>query len=148
MTEPIKVQDSRFLLAVCIPCTVFFGPGLILSAISGMRKQDMDILLICIPVFGGFLLMGLLLSVTVIRRKLLLYEDHISYTPAFGRTRSFSYEEIKYMRQTGAHFILYGYDSSKLAVFENNMPAFLEGFNFLMEKGVRFIPQNLPSPPC
>lgn len=138
--EPIRVHDSRFLLMICILCSVFFVLCLIFSTISGIQKQDMETLLICIPVFGGLALLGIGLSISNSRRVLLLYDNYFSYTPSFGRTKTFSYTEIQSIVQKHERFILYGYDGSKLAVFEINMPAFLTAFRFLMEKHVPFTP--------
>lgn len=136
--EPICVHDSRFLLMLYILCSVFFILCLIFSTISGIRKHDMETLLICIPVFGSLALLGIGLSISNLRRALLLYDSYFSYTPSFGRTRTYSYTEIQSIVQKRDQFILYGYDGSKLAAFEVNMPAFLNALYFLMEKRVPF----------
>ncbi len=78
MNEPIKLRDSRFYLIFSILCAVFFALCLIFSTISGIRKQDMDTLLICIPIFGGLVLLGMLLFLYFFRRKLLLYDTDLT----------------------------------------------------------------------
>ncbi len=142
MDEPIKLRDSRCFLIFSIVCTVFFALCLFFSTISGIRGQDMDTLLICIPIFGGLTLFGMLLFLYFFRRKLLLYDRYVSYTPAFGKTRIFSYSEIGYILPKMEKYIIYSYDGRKLAVFENNMPAFPIAYDYLIEKQVEFVPRQ------
>ena len=144
MEEPIKIQvrDSRFFLAVCVLCSIVFGFFLIAFTVTGIKKQDMEALKLCIPIFGGLLLLCAGLSISILRRTLTLYDSYFSYTPSFGRTGTFSYTEIKALVEKRERFILYGYDGAKLAIFENNMPAFAEAVNFLIEKHVYFVPWN------
>ena len=57
-----------------------------------------------------------------------------------GGHGAFSYSEIRSVVQKREKFIIYGYDDRKLAVFENNMPAFHEALCLLDEKYVKIIP--------
>lgn len=138
--EPVKLRDSKAFLIIDIFGILFFAFCLMLSTISGLRKQDMETLLICIPVFGGFTLLCALMLPYFCRRKLLLYDKYVSYTPAYGKIRTFSYSEIGYILPKNEKFIIYSYDGRKLAVFENNMPAFPAACDYLMERNVRFAP--------
>lgn len=148
MEKPVLLHDSRPLLVISIFCTAFFVSCLILSTLSGIRKQDMETLKICIPSFGGLSLLGLLLSLNFARRKLILFEDRISYTPPFGRTRCFSYSEVQHALPRGEQYILFAHDGSKMAVFEVNMPGYPEAIRCLLAHQVKVIPPQplLPSP--
>ena len=140
MKEPLIVKDSIIILIISILCTLFFAVCLVLSTASYLGKNDMESLTLCALIFGGFTLLGLLLTVYCIRRRLVLYDSYAAYTPSFGRTRRFSYSEIQSVVQKREKFIIYSYDGRKLAVFENNMPAFFETLCFLDEKYVKIVP--------
>lgn len=143
MQKPIKVCDSKFILIISIICLIFFLPSFILAAFSDIVNQDMSM----IAVFGGSALLGLWLLIDFLRRKLLLYEDHISYTPTFGRTRAFSYSEIRSVVPTGEKYTIYGYNGEKLAAFETNMPAASTAINYLAMKQVKIEPPKFLSLP-
>lgn len=140
MKKPLIVKDSIIILIISILCTLFFAACLVLSVASYLGKNDMESLILCALIFGGFTLPGLLLTVYCIRRRLVFYDNYAAYTPPFGRTRRFSYSEIRSVVQKREKFIIYGYDDRKLAVFENNMPAFYEALCLLDEKYVKIIP--------
>ena len=140
MKKPLIVKDSIIILIISILCTLFFAACLVLSVASYLGKNDMESLILCALIFGGFTLSGLLLTVYCIRRRLVFYDNYAAYTPPLGRTRRFSYSEIRSVVQKREKFIIYGYDDRKLAVFENNMPAFYEALCLLDEKYVKIIP--------
>ena len=117
MKEPLIAKDSIIILIISILCTLFFAVCLVLSTASYLGKNDMESLTLCALIFGGFTLLGLLLTVYCIRRRLVLYDSYAAYTPSFGRTRRFSYSEIQSVVQKREKFIIYSYDGRKLAVF-------------------------------
>ncbi|MDE6201915.1 MAG: hypothetical protein K2G19_00390, partial [Lachnospiraceae bacterium] len=125
---------------ISIICTVFFALCLFFSVCFCIRNQDTETLLICIPIFGGLVLLGIFLFLDGYRRKLVLYSSRFSYTPALGRTKSFFYSEIQSVVPRGEKYIIYGYDGAKLAVFEINMPAYSGALDYLREKQVKIVP--------
>lgn len=143
MEKPLVVRDSKIILVISVVCTVFFSFCLMLSAVSYLEKRDGESLIFCVAFFGGFALCSLMLLIYAVRRKLVFYENVITYTPPFGRIRSFSYSQIGAVVQKYEKFIIYGFDGTKLAVFENNMPAFYDALNILSEKYVKIVPRDL-----
>lgn len=148
MQQPIKVCDNKLLSILPILCLFFCLPCLILSVLSGIQNQDRETIFFCSLGFGGMLLLSILLLVYLLRRKLLLYEDHISYTPAFGRARTFSYAEIRSVTPSWEKYIIYDYNGAKLAVFEVNMPAAPMAIAYLEEKHVKIEPRKLLTLPA
>ncbi len=63
MKKPLIVKDSIIILIISILCTLFFAACLVLSVASYLGKNDMESLILCALIFGGFTLPGLLLTV-------------------------------------------------------------------------------------
>lgn len=141
MEKQVEVRESRIILIISIASTFLFSLCLTFCVCSCIRNQDMETLLVCIPIFGGFILLGVFLLLDSCRRKLVLYSGCFSYTPALGRTGTFSYSEIQSVVPKGEKYIIYGYDGARLAVFEINMPACSDALKYLLEKQVKISPR-------
>lgn len=130
------MRESKLLLIVGVLGVAVFSLFLSLSVYTGITNDDRSTLIVCIPGFGGFVLLGACLILDYFRRKLILYTDHISYTPAVGRTRSYSYQEVSYIRPGIEHLYLYSHSGKKLVPLELNMCGIYEALYYLHEKGI------------
>ena len=54
MKKPLIVKDSIIILIISILCTLFFAACLVLSVASYLGKNDMESLILCALIFGGF----------------------------------------------------------------------------------------------
>lgn len=54
MKKPLVVKDSIIILIISILCTLFFAACLVLSVASYLGKNDMESLILCALIFGGF----------------------------------------------------------------------------------------------
>lgn len=144
--EILTVRESKFLLVISIICSVLFGLSWFFSAIAGIKNHDLTTLIICSLVFGSAAILGILLLINFFRRKLILYADHLSYTPGLGKTKTFSYHAIDHIILKMERCILYDSSRKKLASFEINMPGSLDALYYLAQKGITIENKNLSIP--
>lgn len=144
--EILTVHESKFLLIISILCSVLFGLCWFFSAKAGLTNHDIETLIICSLVFGGFTVLGIFLLINFFRRKLILYADHLSYTPGLGKTKTFSYHAIDLIILKMERCILYDSSRKKLASFEINMPGSPDALYYLAQKGITIENKNLSTP--
>jgi len=133
----IEVHETKIPLIVGLSSVILFSIALFCAVLSSVvEDDDIQYAVICTLIFGTFILVGCYLIADYFRRKLLLYPDHLTYTPAVGKTRTISYQEIRSLKLRAERCVLYSQEGKKLAVFETNMTGSLNAVCYLNSKGI------------
>ena len=136
--EIITVHEHKFLLIVGVIDAAFFGACWFFSVLSGIRHNDLSMILICTLIFGGFTVLGIFLLSDYFRRKLILSTSCLKYVPAVGHSRIFYYNDIERIVIKKEQFIIYSHEGKRLASFELNMVGCMEALYYLQEREVSF----------
>ncbi len=132
----IEVHETKIPLIAGLTSVILFSIALFCAVLSSAVKGDIPSAVICTLIFGAFILAGNYLIADYFRRKLLLYPDHLTYTPAVGKTRTISYQEIQVLKWQAERCVLYSREGKRLAAFETNMTDSLNAVCYLNSKGI------------
>ncbi len=136
--EIIRIRNKKWLSVLSIFGLLFFGMLYFLPVLSGATAEDPALFIVLTLCFGPFLLLLLYMLFECFHRKLIIYTDHISYTPAIGRTKVFYYHDIGTVKiipfPKGEDYKIISRDGKKLASFESNMTGSQEALEYLMDK--------------
>ncbi len=130
----IEVHETKIPLIAGLTSVILFSIALFCAVLSSAVKGDILSAVICTLIFGAFILAGNYLIADYFRRKLLLYPDHLTYTPAVGKTRTISYQEIQVLKWRAERCVLYSQEGKRLAAFETNMTDSLNAVCYLNSK--------------
>lgn len=137
----IVVKESKFPLLVGIISGIIFTLLLIFSLSANINEGHWIVAIFCSSVFGGFDFLSLYLILDYYNRKLILYDDHFTYTHFLGKTTSHLYSHIQCIEEYHTQSIEYkmiSHDGKKLGSFENNMLNSTLAVSLLKEKGILF----------
>lgn len=138
------VRESKVALFVGLIGTVVFLALYIPSMFYAVRYcASFGIAAFFTLVFGGLSSLGIYLIVSYFRRKLTINGTRISYTPAFGSTKTFSSNDIQVITLDITTSVrLRSQEGKRLACFELNMPGSCAALSYLESQGIPLTPSS------
>ena len=149
--EIIRIKNKKWLFVLAVFGLLFFGMLYLLPVLSGATADDPALFIVLTLCCGPFLLLFFYALLEYFRRKLVIYTDHIAYTPAIGRTKVFYYHDIGTVKiipfTYGDDYKIISRDGKKLASFESNMTGSREALEYLTEKNRHLEQSRFPLAP-
>lgn len=141
----IVVKESKLPLIVGIISSIIFTLFLIFSLLTSIFNKDWFTIIFCTITFGSLDSLAIYLILDYHNRKLILYEDHFTYTTFLGNTISYLYSQIQHIEEsytTSTNYKIISHNGKKIASFEDNMLNSILAISFLKEQGILFCPSE------
>lgn len=136
--EIIRVQNKKWGLILAIFGLLFFGSMYYFLITSEDITEDITSFIIYTLCVGPFLALCFYVLLEYFRKKLIIYTDHITFTPVIGRKRTFYYHDIGTVKiipfPYGEDYKIISRDGKKLASFESNMTGSQDALEYLTSK--------------
>lgn len=141
----IVVKESKLPLIVGIISSIIFTLFLIFSLLTSIFNKDWFTIIFCTITFGSLDSLAIYLILDYYNRKLILYEDHFTYTTFLGNTISYLYSQIQHIEEsytTSTNYKIISHNGKRIASFEDNMLNSILAISFLKKQGILFCPSE------